>query len=138
MYGLRVFGAAAISNVGGRTRFSAIVAPNAPEFLKSIRGQTIGRRKIDNGKAQFCVIIGASVLKNLRNVSPAKMSTSRSISIACCLEEAVTNWESGRFTVADLEWALGKLARIFPYHWWRHLRRIFAAELCALEAAFRC
>ena len=26
-----------------------------------------------------------------------------------CVEEAVTNWESGRFTVADLEWALGKL-----------------------------
>jgi arginase family enzyme len=24
-------------------------------------------------------------------------------------EEAVTNWESGRFTIADLEWALGKL-----------------------------
>ncbi len=55
-----------------------------------------------------------------------------------CVEEAVTNWESGRFTVADLEWALGKLARIFPYHWWRHLRRVFASEVCALEAAFRC
>jgi hypothetical protein len=25
------------------------------------------------------------------------------------IEEAVTNWESGRFTVADLEWALEKL-----------------------------
>jgi hypothetical protein len=25
------------------------------------------------------------------------------------IEQAVTNWESGRFTVADLEWALGKL-----------------------------
>jgi arginase family enzyme len=25
------------------------------------------------------------------------------------IEEAVTNWESGRFTTADLEWALGKL-----------------------------
>jgi hypothetical protein len=24
-------------------------------------------------------------------------------------EEAVTNWESGRFTIADLQWALGKL-----------------------------
>ena len=24
-------------------------------------------------------------------------------------EEAVTNWESGRFTIADLDWALGKL-----------------------------
>jgi hypothetical protein len=26
-----------------------------------------------------------------------------------CVEEAVTNWESGRFMVADLEWALRKL-----------------------------
>jgi len=25
------------------------------------------------------------------------------------IEEAVTNWESGRFSVADLQWALGKL-----------------------------
>ena len=25
------------------------------------------------------------------------------------IEEAVTNWESGRFSIADLEWALGKL-----------------------------
>jgi arginase family enzyme len=26
-----------------------------------------------------------------------------------CAQEAVTNWESGRFSIADLEWALGKL-----------------------------
>jgi hypothetical protein len=26
-----------------------------------------------------------------------------------CIEQAVTNWESGRYTIADLEWALGKL-----------------------------
>ena len=25
------------------------------------------------------------------------------------IEQAITNWESGRFTVADLEWALGKI-----------------------------
>ena len=32
------------------------------------------------------------------------------IDIDCLrLEEAVTNWESGRFTVSDLEWALGRL-----------------------------
>ena len=31
-----------------------------------------------------------------------------------CLEEAVTNWESGRFTVADLEWALRKLRGFAP------------------------
>ncbi|HZA37593.1 MAG TPA: hypothetical protein VE486_00485 [Candidatus Baltobacteraceae bacterium] len=36
-------------------------------------------------------------------------------------EEAVTNWESGRFTIADLEWALGKL---------RESSRIISADIC--------
>jgi hypothetical protein len=31
-----------------------------------------------------------------------------------CVDEAVTNWESGRFTVADLEWALQKLREFAP------------------------
>ena len=38
-----------------------------------------------------------------------------------CMEEAVTNWESGRFMVADLEWALGKL---------RESSRIIAGDIC--------
>ena len=38
-----------------------------------------------------------------------------------CIEQAVTNWESGRFTVADLEWALGKL---------RESSRIIAGDIC--------
>ena len=37
------------------------------------------------------------------------------------IEEAVTNWESGRFTVADLEWALGKL---------RESSRIIGGDIC--------
>ena len=37
------------------------------------------------------------------------------------LEEAVTNWESGRFTVADLQWALGKL---------RESCRIIGGDIC--------
>jgi arginase family enzyme len=36
-------------------------------------------------------------------------------------EEAVTNWESGRFTLDDLEWALGEL---------RHATLITAGDLC--------
>jgi hypothetical protein len=36
-------------------------------------------------------------------------------------EQAVTNWESGRFTVADLEWALGKL---------RESSRIIGGDIC--------
>jgi arginase family enzyme len=37
------------------------------------------------------------------------------------VEEAVTNWESGRFALADLEWALRKLAAA---------SRIIAGDLC--------
>ncbi len=37
------------------------------------------------------------------------------------IEEAVTNWESGRFTIADLEWALGKL---------RESSRIIRGDIC--------
>jgi Arginase/agmatinase/formimionoglutamate hydrolase, arginase family len=36
-------------------------------------------------------------------------------------EEAVTNWESGRFTVADVEWALGGL---------RESSRIIGGDIC--------
>ena len=35
--------------------------------------------------------------------------------------EAVTNWESGRFTVDDLEWALGEL---------RNATRVVAGDIC--------
>ncbi len=38
-----------------------------------------------------------------------------------CIEQAVTNWESGRFTVADLEWAVGRL---------RESSRIAAGDIC--------
>jgi arginase family enzyme len=37
------------------------------------------------------------------------------------IEQAVTNWESGRFTVADLEWALAKLRESF---------RIIGGDIC--------
>lgn len=38
-----------------------------------------------------------------------------------CAEEAITNWESGRFTIADLEWAFGKL---------REFCRIIGGDIC--------
>jgi arginase family enzyme len=37
------------------------------------------------------------------------------------MEQAVTNWESGRFTLTDLEWALGKL---------RESSRIVGGDIC--------
>ena len=38
-----------------------------------------------------------------------------------CAEEAITNWESGRFAIADLAWALGKL---------REFCRIIGGDIC--------
>jgi len=38
-----------------------------------------------------------------------------------CASEAVTNWEPGRFTISDLEWALGKL---------REPSRIIGGDIC--------
>jgi hypothetical protein len=35
--------------------------------------------------------------------------------------EAVTNWEAGRFTIADLEWAVGKL---------REWSQIIGGDIC--------
>ncbi len=43
-----------------------------------------------------------------------------------CAEEAITNWESGRFTIADLEWALGKL---------REFCRIIGGDICGAYSA---
>ena len=44
------------------------------------------------------------------------------------IEQAVTNWESGRFTVADLEWALGKL---------RESSRIIGGDICGAYSSPR-
>jgi hypothetical protein len=38
-----------------------------------------------------------------------------------CAQEAVTNWESGRFGITDLQWALGKL---------RKSSRIVGGDIC--------
>ena len=38
-----------------------------------------------------------------------------------CAQEAVTNWESGRFAITDLQWALGKL---------RKSSRIVGGDIC--------
>src|SRR5262245_48785376 len=87
MCDMPAFGAAATSNAGGRTKFSAIVVRNALEFLKCIRGQTAERKRIDNATAQSCARIGTDVLKNFHEASLAKMSMSQSTSIACTLKK---------------------------------------------------
>jgi len=52
----------------------------------------------------------------------AGMSVYVTIDLDClCAEEAVTNWESGRFTIADLQWALGKL---------REASQIVGGDIC--------
>jgi hypothetical protein len=42
------------------------------------------------------------------------------------IEEAVTNWESGRFSIPDLQWALGKL---------REFCRIMGGDICGAYSA---
>ena len=42
------------------------------------------------------------------------------------VEEVVTNWENGRFTVADVEWALGKI---------RERTRIIGGDICGAYSA---
>jgi len=42
------------------------------------------------------------------------------------IEEAVTNWESGRFSIPDLQWALGKL---------REFCRIIGGDICGAYSA---
>jgi hypothetical protein len=42
------------------------------------------------------------------------------------IEEAVTNWESGRFSIHDLQWALGKL---------REFCRIMGGDICGAYSA---
>jgi hypothetical protein len=55
------------------------------------------------------VIVGASRFEEFAK-RLAGENVYVTIDLDClCVEQAVTNWESGRFTVADLEWALGKL-----------------------------
>jgi arginase family enzyme len=58
--------------------------------------------------------------KFLRNL--AGMDAYVTIDLDCLrAEEAVTNWESGRFTIGDLEWALTKL---------RESSRIISGDIC--------
>ena len=42
------------------------------------------------------------------------------------IEEAVTNWESGRFTIADLQWGLGKL---------RESCQVIGGDICGAYSA---
>jgi hypothetical protein len=43
-----------------------------------------------------------------------------------CAEQAITNWESGRFAIIDLAWALGKL---------REFCRIIGGDICGAYSA---
>jgi arginase family enzyme len=66
----------------------------------------------DNWREHF-----EQILKNL-----AVENVYITIDLDCLrMDEAVTNWESGRFTIADLRWALGKL---------RESSRIVGGDIC--------
>jgi len=60
-------------------------------------------------------------------ISPTKIFTSVTIDLDCLrIEEAVTNWESGRFTIADLQWGLGKL---------RESCQVIGGDICGAYSA---
>jgi hypothetical protein len=104
-----VFGVAEISSAGGRIRFSATVAPNAQVLLKCIPGQTTGLQKTYDAVARYCAGNWREHFNEfLKTVSNENVYVTLDLD---CLNasEAVTNWEAGRFTIGDLEWALGKL-----------------------------
>jgi arginase family enzyme len=71
---------------------------------------------------------GAMLRENWREYFEQFLETSRgenvyvTIDLDCLQEEeAVTNWEAGRFTIVDLEWALKKL---------RESRQILGGDIC--------
>jgi arginase family enzyme len=71
---------------------------------------------------------GAMLRENWREYFEQFLETSRgenvyvTIDLDCLqAEEAVTNWEAGRFTIVDLEWALRKL---------RESRQILGGDIC--------
>ena len=66
----------------------------------------------DNWREHFERLFGASGRENVYVT----------IDLDCLnTSEAVTNWEAGRFTIADLEWALGKL---------RESAQIIGGDIC--------
>ncbi len=71
---------------------------------------------------------GAILRNNWREYFEQFLETSRgenvyvTIDLDCLqADEAVTNWEAGRFTIVDLEWALNKL---------RESRRVLGGDIC--------
>jgi hypothetical protein len=104
-----VCGVAATSSAGGRIGFSATVAPNAPVLLKCIPGQTTGLQKTYDAVARYCAGNWREHFNEfLKTVSNENVYVTLDLD---CLDanEAVTNWEAGRFKIEDLEWALAKL-----------------------------
>ena len=93
---------------------------NGPSRSSSMGGGPLSE-EIGNGAARSCEKTGANISKNsLRKLSGANVYVT--IDLDCLrVEEAITNWENGRFSVADLAWALGKL---------REHCQILAGDIC--------
>ena len=51
--------------------------------------------------------------------------------------DAVTNWEAGRFTIADLRMGIRKIVRVVANYWGRCLWCLFASKLRAFQTALR-
>ena len=102
----------------GLRKFRVLVAPPFSEIVEpNARGVLDVHPWADDRPCQrsrtpgaICAVTGASTLTNFWKRSVEKMFMSQSILTVSMRAARVTNWEAGRFTVADLEWALGNCA----------------------------
>ena len=114
-------GAAEISSAGGHTKFSATVGPNARASSTFILGQTITPREIENAGARYLRDNWREHFEQFFE-TVGRENVYVTIDLDCLnASEAVTNWEAGRFTIADLEWAVGKL---------RESSQIIGGDIC--------
>src|SRR4029077_1778659 len=81
MFSTSRFGAAEISNAGGRTISLLIGAGKEKAGLKFIPGLTSVRRKIDNAAGRSCARIGEKNSRHSRRILRVAKFTSQSISI---------------------------------------------------------
>ena len=98
---------------------------------KCIRGRTIAAVGRASGVAQLSCRIGRSAFRLCSRISRRRRFMSRSISIVCRAEEAVTNWESGRFTLDDLAWALANCAMLLRFVGGDICGALFPHAICA-------
>ena len=105
-------------NAGGRVNFSGIAARRKKDGLKSGRGARIDREQ--RRGAIFLASWREDFEAFVRQLDGADVYVT--IDLDCLRnEEAITNWENGRFSADDVAWALQEL---------RAANRIVGGDIC--------